>query len=61
MSRILSRTALITGGSTGIGLSIARVLAKNGFNITITSRDVSKLANVINHKAFLLFIQRSKI
>lgn len=52
MSRILSRTALITGGSTGIGLSIARVLAKNGFNITITSRDVSKLANVINHKDF---------
>jgi NAD(P)-dependent dehydrogenase (short-subunit alcohol dehydrogenase family) len=52
MSKIRPRAALITGGSTGIGLSIARVLAKEGLNITITSRDVNKLTNVVKHKDF---------
>ena len=35
--------ALITGGSEGIGLSIAEELAKLGFNIILVSRSVNKL------------------
>jgi len=33
------RTALVTGGSAGIGLAIARVLAQEGHDVTIASRD----------------------
>src|SRR3954466_15490038 len=32
------RTALITGGSGGIGLELAKVLARNGFDITLVAR-----------------------
>ncbi len=38
------RTALVTGASRGIGLAIARVLAEEGFALTITSRQGDKLA-----------------
>lgn len=35
---IHQKTAIITGGSTGIGFGIAAALVQNGFNVTITSR-----------------------
>jgi 3-oxoacyl-[acyl-carrier protein] reductase len=35
--------ALITGGSSGIGFSIAQVLAENGCRVAITGRDKSRL------------------
>ena len=37
------RAALITGGSSGIGLAIARALAEDGYRITISSRRAEKL------------------
>lgn len=37
------RAALITGGSSGIGLAIARALAQDGYAITISSRRADKL------------------
>ncbi len=37
------RTALVTGGSTGLGLHIARKLAAGGARVTICSRDVEEL------------------
>lgn len=37
------RAALITGGSSGIGLAIARALAEDGYAITISSRRADKL------------------
>jgi len=40
---LASRTALITGGSKGIGKSIARALATAGANVVITSRHQEEL------------------
>lgn len=34
---------LITGGSTGIGLSIAQILAQQGASVTLVARSQSKL------------------
>jgi short-subunit dehydrogenase len=38
-----SRAALVTGGSSGIGLSIARMLAEEGFALTLVSRTAEKV------------------
>ena len=37
--------ALITGGGTGLGLEIARVLSKQGYRIAIASRDSTHLSS----------------
>src|SRR3954453_15912872 len=37
------RAALITGGSSGIGLAIARVLGSEGYSITLSARRPDKL------------------
>lgn len=37
------RAALITGGSSGIGLAIARALAEAGYGVTIAARRATKL------------------
>ncbi len=37
------KTALVTGGSSGIGFETARVLQENGARIAITGRDTAKL------------------
>src|ERR1700675_631994 len=37
------RSALITGGSSGIGLAIARMLRDEGFELTLASRTKEKI------------------
>jgi 3-dehydrosphinganine reductase len=37
------RHAIITGGSSGIGLAIAKILVREGYNISIIARNVSRL------------------
>ena len=39
----LRKTALITGGSSGIGLAIARALADEGYGLTLASRRPEKI------------------
>lgn len=41
------RTALVTGGSSGIGLAVAQSLAKLGANIAIIGRDETKLDSAV--------------
>ncbi len=38
-----SRAALVTGGSSGIGLAIARALGEDGYGVTISARRPDKL------------------
>jgi NAD(P)-dependent dehydrogenase (short-subunit alcohol dehydrogenase family) len=40
-----SRAALVTGGSSGIGKALARVLGQEGYALTIAGRDERKLAS----------------
>ena len=39
----MTRTAIVTGGSRGIGLAIAAALVKDGASVVVTGRDKSKL------------------
>jgi len=42
---LAERAALVTGGSSGIGLAIARALAEDGYGITLSARRPEKLAD----------------
>lgn len=42
------RTALITGGTSGIGLEIAKAFMKAGATVVITGRNSDKLKSAIN-------------
>ncbi len=37
------RAALVTGGSSGIGLAIARALGEDGYGVTLSARRPDKL------------------
>jgi NAD(P)-dependent dehydrogenase (short-subunit alcohol dehydrogenase family) len=40
---VAEKTALITGGSSGIGLAVARALAEDGYGVTVSARRPEKL------------------
>lgn len=43
---LLGKTALITGGSGGIGVSIAKEFIESGCNVIITGTNIDKLKNI---------------
>src|ERR1700730_8301666 len=47
MEQLKGKTALITGGSRGIGRAIALALAKEGVNIAVTGRTEPDLKKVL--------------
>lgn len=46
--RLNAKTALITGGNSGIGLETARILIREGARVAITGRDQAKLDGAID-------------
>ena len=47
-SSLAGRTAIVTGGGTGIGAACATRLAEDGMNVTICGRTESKLTEVVD-------------
>ncbi|KAK6821766.1 hypothetical protein PG987_014591 [Apiospora arundinis] len=45
------KTAVVTGGSRGMGLAVARQLAEKGANVVIVARDQSKLLESLQYGA----------
>lgn len=48
MSKISDSHAFVTGGSSGIGLAIAKALAGSGARVTIGSRNLDRIKKVVN-------------
>jgi short-subunit dehydrogenase len=44
----MKKTVLITGASSGIGLELSRVFAREGFSVVMTARDRTKLARAVS-------------
>jgi NADP-dependent 3-hydroxy acid dehydrogenase YdfG len=52
MSELAGKTALVTGGGSGIGLATARRLAEAGVQVAIAGRDRNRLEAVAGHGIF---------
>src|SRR5438067_11446468 len=50
------RTALITGASRGLGLALARGLARRGWNLILTARDEQRLRAVRDELAVITHV-----
>lgn len=60
MNRLEGKTALITGGSSGIGLATARQFRAEGAQLAITGRDPEKLAALQKELGSTTLVMRSE-
>jgi NADP-dependent 3-hydroxy acid dehydrogenase YdfG len=51
MTRLANKTALITGGGSGIGLAVAKAFLSEGARVAITGRDQNKLVRAAEYLA----------
>ncbi len=51
MTSPASRTAFVTGASTGLGYAIACAMAQAGYDLAVTSRDIARLDAVLREPA----------
>ena len=47
MKRLIGKFAIVTGGSSGIGLAIARMLGEEGYALTVAARRPEKLEEAV--------------
>jgi NADP-dependent 3-hydroxy acid dehydrogenase YdfG len=47
-SKPQTKTAVITGGGSGIGLALARVFSRSGYSVVISGRDLKRLQTALN-------------
>jgi NAD(P)-dependent dehydrogenase (short-subunit alcohol dehydrogenase family) len=45
--KLVGATALVTGGSSGIGAEVARQLVRSGANVAVVGRDATRLAEIV--------------
>jgi short-subunit dehydrogenase len=54
---MVTKTALITGASSGIGLELARLFAKNGFYLILVARSEERLEKLADELRYEYHVQ----
>ena len=61
MSTLIGKTAVVTGGSRGIGLAIARALVTSDVNVMITGTNEKRLADAVRELGALAMATRADV
>ena len=56
MLNFTTKTAIVTGGSRGIGKEISEILAANNFNVIAVATSEQSLDSIRDKKTYILFV-----